>query len=149
METVNYKAIQLNQYPFQSTDKIRYADTDRQGHVNNAVFNQFFETGRIELLYNPMEPLYADGCSFVIANLKADYLAEIKWPGIVYIGTGVVRIGNSSLHLVQGIFQDDKLVALGETVIVQVENQTSKSKISSQHAKHKLTTYLIENIKGI
>lgn len=25
-------------FPFQTFDKVRYADTDRQGHVNNAAF---------------------------------------------------------------------------------------------------------------
>ena len=35
------------------TDNIRYRDTDRQGHVNNAVLSTFPETGRVELLYDP------------------------------------------------------------------------------------------------
>jgi len=48
-------------------DKVRYCDTDRQGHVNNAIFSSFLETGRVEILYNQNHPLYAEGCSFVIA----------------------------------------------------------------------------------
>lgn len=28
----------LADFPFQTFDKVRYADTDRQGHVNNAAF---------------------------------------------------------------------------------------------------------------
>ncbi|MET3446565.1 hypothetical protein [Ralstonia sp. 1138] len=27
----------LSDYPLHSTDKLRYGDTDRQGHINNAV----------------------------------------------------------------------------------------------------------------
>lgn len=44
-------------------DVIRYADTDRQGHVNNAVFSTFLETGRVDILYNPEMPLGARRCS--------------------------------------------------------------------------------------
>lgn len=42
--------IKLEGFPFRSSDKLRYGDTDRQGHVNNAVFSTFLETGRVELL---------------------------------------------------------------------------------------------------
>ena len=32
----------LDLYPFWTEEKLRNADTDRQGHVNNAVFATFF-----------------------------------------------------------------------------------------------------------
>jgi acyl-CoA thioester hydrolase len=41
----------LANYAHQTFDKLRYGDTDRQGHVNNAVFSTLFETGRVEMLY--------------------------------------------------------------------------------------------------
>ncbi|HDG9121136.1 TPA: acyl-CoA thioesterase, partial [Pseudomonas aeruginosa] len=44
---------ELKDFPIHSSDKIRYADTDRQGHVNNAVFATFLETGRVEIIYDP------------------------------------------------------------------------------------------------
>ena len=51
----------LDLFPLRTHDKIRYADTDRQGHVNNANFSTFLETGRTEILYNPDTPLTAPG----------------------------------------------------------------------------------------
>ena len=33
----------LDHYPFWTEEKLRNADTDRLGHVNNAVFATFFE----------------------------------------------------------------------------------------------------------
>lgn len=32
------QTIPLTDFPFQTFDKVRYADIDRQGHVNNAAF---------------------------------------------------------------------------------------------------------------
>ncbi|WP_343068673.1 hypothetical protein [Kaustia mangrovi] len=45
--------IRLDDFPLRTSDKLRYADTDRQGHVNNAVFATFMETGRVAFLHDP------------------------------------------------------------------------------------------------
>lgn len=66
------KLLRLEDFVGQSYDKLRYGDTDRQGHVNNAVFATFMETGRVELIYNPADPLLEDGFSFVLAKLDID-----------------------------------------------------------------------------
>lgn len=133
----------LKDYPFQTYDKIRYSDTDRQGHVNNANFAVYSETGRVEFLYNPDNPLYDEGCSFVIASNKIDLLNEITWPGTVEIGTGISRIGSSSISIEQGLYQNNILVAKTETIIVQVNNQTKKSQKLSDKNKEKLQKYTL------
>lgn len=115
-------------FPVQSTDKIRYGDTDRQGHVNNAVFATFLETGRVEVLYDPDRPLIADGSEFVIAHLSLDFLGEIHWPGSVTIGTGIERLGTSSFTMLQAVYQGDRPVARAETVIVQIDTATRKAR---------------------
>lgn len=130
-------------FPLKSYDKIRYADTDRQGHVNNALFSTFLETGRTEFLY-AKEPLHAEDASFVIANQNIDLLSEIRWPGTVEIGTAVTRIGGSSLSIFQGIYQDGKLAAVADTVIVQMDERTRKSKALSAETKEQLKQYLVE-----
>ena len=98
------EALKLNDFPLKTFDKVRYADTDRQGHVNNATFATFLETGRVEVLYNPEYPLLSKGSSFVIASLKLDFLREIRWPGQVDTGTGILKIGNSSIKMLQKLF---------------------------------------------
>lgn len=118
----------LSDYAIRTHDKVRYADTDRQGHVNNAVFSTYLETGRVELLYDPKAPLADDGASFVIARLTVEFKAEIRWPGDVHIGTRVARVGRSSVTLEQGVFQNESLVALAETVIVLMDDETRRSR---------------------
>jgi len=144
MDFSQLKNLKIDQYPFLSDDKIRYADTDRQNHVNNAVFNQFLETGRIELLYNPIHPLSNNGCSFVIVSLRMDYIKVIQWPGMVKIGTMVTRIGNSSIQLLQGIYQDNQVVAVAESTIVHVDNQSTLSIPLSASSKEKLQKYFFQ-----
>ena len=77
----------LEDFPNRTVDLIRYGDTDRQGHVNNAVFATFFETGRVSFLFDPS--IFPEGTMLVIARLVIDFRAEVTWPGQVEIGTRV------------------------------------------------------------
>lgn len=128
----------LADYPSVARDKLRYADTDRQGHVNNAAFATFLETGRVEVLYDPEAPLADDGAAFVIARLALDFRAEINWPGEVRIGTRVGRVGTSSVTLEQAIFQGEACVATAETVIVQMDEATRRSRPLSEATLQRL-----------
>lgn len=133
----------LAMFPLKTYDKLRYADTDRQGHVNNAVFATMLETGRAELLYAPEDPMYDAGCAFVIASLRLDFLGEIRWPGRVEIGSRVTRIGNSSFTLDQGLFQDERCIATGEAVIVQMNETTRRSQRLNDRLVARLRTLLV------
>ena len=135
--------IQLKDFPIQTFDKVRYADTDRQGHVNNATFSMFLETGRVEILYNPEEPLLSKGASFVIASLHLEFLREITWPGRVDIGTGILKIGNSLITIFQKLFQSKHCVAKAETVVVQVDDTTGRSKPLTEAAKQTLSGLML------
>ena len=117
----------LDDFPVRTSDKIRYADTDRQGHVNNAVFSTLLESGRVEILYDRKTPLAARGCAFVIANMNIDFHSELHWPGTAHVGTRTVSVGRSSIKLDQVIFQRDSCVATATTVIVQMNEATRKS----------------------
>lgn len=114
-------------YPQQVVEKLRYRDTDRQGHVNNAVFSTLLEAGRVSVIYDPARPLAGAGCAFVIARLEVDFRAELNWPGEVVVGTAVAKIGRSSFELTQGIFQNDACAALSRSVIVQMDEATRRS----------------------
>lgn len=125
----------MEEFPFQTYDKVRYADTDRQGHVNNAAFSTFLETGRVEFLYDPRNPLAADNASFVIVSLNLRFDSEINWPGRVDIGTGVTKVGTSSLSLYQGLFQNGRCVATADTVIVQIDERSRKAHPLTENAR--------------
>ena len=138
-ERIVERDVRPGDFPSQTTDKIRYGDTDRQGHVNNAVFSTFLETGRVELLHG-VETLPEPGAAFVIARLVLDYRAEITWPGTVVIGTRIASIGRSSIRMEQAIFQHERCVATAETVIVQMNEATRKSHPFSEAALERLTS---------
>ncbi|TCW79813.1 thioesterase [Burkholderia sp. SRS-46] len=125
----------LEDFPLVTFDTIRYADTDRQGHVNNAVFSTFLETGRVDILYGGREPLAGADGEFVIANLQLEFRAELRWPGKVDIATRVASLGRASVQLEQSLFQDGRCAAFARTVIVQIDSQSRRSKPLSDSAR--------------
>ena len=134
----------INRFPLQSFDKIRYADTDRQGHVNNAVFATFIETGRVELLYQLEQPLAGLQCAFVVVQLDLQLKGEIYWPGQVDIMGAITKIGNSSMQLHQYLFQEDRHVASARTVLVQIHEPTKRPQPLTPQAREHLQKFLRE-----
>jgi acyl-CoA thioester hydrolase len=127
-ETDSQDITKISYYAHWTREAVRYNDTDRQGHVNNAVFVTFLEAGRVSLLYSPKaEALTPEGTSFVLASLVLNFRAEILWPSNVRIGTTVVRIGNSSVTFNQALFVGDNCVATAQTVLVHIDDATRKS----------------------
>tara|TARA_B100001123_G_scaffold404339_1_gene493630 strand:+ start:411 stop:854 length:444 start_codon:yes stop_codon:yes gene_type:complete len=114
-------------YPARVTVPLRYNDTDRQGHVNNAVFVTLLETGRVRLLYSGDKGLSPPGTQFVIANLNLDYVAELDWRYPTEVGSGIAKIGTSSIRFSQMIVQEGKVAGRAETVIVLMDDKTRKA----------------------
>jgi acyl-CoA thioester hydrolase len=115
-------ATQRSYYDGWIMETLRYGDTDAQGHVNNAVFATFCESGRSAYFHAVRPP----GANFVIVRLELDFRAELFYPGTVDIGTRVLTIGNSSVRLGQGVFKGELCAATAECVMVLVDDATHR-----------------------
>jgi acyl-CoA thioester hydrolase len=114
-------------YPVWAKDVLRFGDTDRLGHINNAVFCTFFETGRVAALFPGGISFVPAGVSWVLRRITLDYQGEIHWPNEVHIGTVVTQIGTTSVQFGQGLFVDGACRATAETVTVLMDLNTRKS----------------------
>jgi len=115
-------------YPHQTPDIIRYADLDAQGHVNNAVFATYFETGRVAMFRRPDLGVGVAGGTYVLVHTAIDYLRELRWPGNVEVGTGVAEFGRSSFTVKQAIFHDGACAATGLAKLVLIDSATRRSR---------------------
>jgi acyl-CoA thioester hydrolase len=140
------KLMTLDQYPTHITEKLRYCDTDRQGHINNAVYSTLCESGRVGFLYDTSQPFIQTGTQFVIAKLEINFIQEMIWPGVVIIGSGVSRVGRSSFSLLQGIFLGGNCMATSESVIVLLDEKKRKSTPLSQVTVDALMSLIIVNL---
>lgn len=111
-----------------SSEKIRFQDIDRLGHVNNVAITIYAESGRVEFLdaVMPTALTAGNGSLWVIARLDIQFRAQSHYPGKVDIGTRVLRIGNSSITLGQGLFVGKRCIATTESVVVMVDPDTER-----------------------
>jgi acyl-CoA thioester hydrolase len=114
-------------YRIWGKEHVRYADTDAQGHVNNVSFAAYLETGRTVLAQACGLPIgLHNGTHTVLARVEIDYRAELHWPASLDLGSAVVRVGRSSVTVIQGVFHGDRCVATGREVLVMVETATGR-----------------------
>ena len=106
---------------------IRYGDTDRQGHINNAAYSTFFESGRVDFLCNEAGTIAGPGYSFVIAKITLDFLQEMNFPGTVEVGSRISNIGRSSCTIKQALFKDGVCCSTAESIIVLTDDNTKRS----------------------
>jgi acyl-CoA thioester hydrolase len=128
-------------YAIWASDTLRYGDSDRQGHVNNAVFATFCESGRVSFLYDEKLNLRGDA-EFAIVRLELDFRGELYYPGTIDIGTRVLAIGRSSFRLGQGIFASERCAATAECVMVLLDPKTHKAKPLTPHLRQWLEARL-------
>ncbi len=110
-----------------TTHRLRFNDTDRLGHVNNAVFSVMLEQGRSELALEAGLPIESDGAALVIVRLELEFLRELTWPGTVTVETEVARLGNRSFTLQQRLVSDSALCARAVTVLVVMDRAARRA----------------------
>lgn len=108
------------------TDRIRFSDTDQAGHVNNVAFAAYAETGRLDLMHRHFKPHHGTGERFIAASVTVNFVRETHYPGEVRIGSRIVRIGQTSLTVGQGIFKDDICVATALGTVVFLDGGRPK-----------------------
>lgn len=113
-------------YRFWTRDLARFGDTDRQGHINNAAYATYSETGRVAFLNDALGGS-PRGTAPVIVRLEMDFRAEMQWGGEVEIGTAVLSVGRSSFRIAQGIFKAGVCSATAECVLVLMDDETRRS----------------------
>lgn len=99
---------QKDLFPHWFTQRVRFRDLDTLNHVNNAIFNTYYEEARISFIQ--MVPELArqmqEGYSFVLAGITINYLKPVTFPSELLIGSGVKKLGNSSITSFQAIYKE-------------------------------------------
>lgn len=134
----------LEAYPHTLAHRLRYSDTDRQGHVNNAVYATLFEFGRTELFFGLQPPLLISGAEPVLVRLVIDYHSELLWPGNIMVATAVHKIGRTSMTLAQAVFGPNGCAASGEAVIVQLDSASRSPRPFDDEQRSAMNPYMLQ-----
>lgn len=106
---------------------MRFCDTDRLGHVNNAVYAVMYEAGRAQMLEQAGLLSPAADRAVVIARLEIDFLREMNWPSTVSVESAIHRIGTKSLHLRQRLVVGDDVTSRAVSVLAVIDTNTRRA----------------------
>jgi acyl-CoA thioester hydrolase len=79
--------------------QVRFGDTDRFGHINNASFATYLESARIELITSLGYPLGG----MILAHMAIDFRRQLQVGDPLVVFTRVERIGTSSVTMLQAL----------------------------------------------
>ena len=116
----------LEDFPYRLTDNVRFGDLDPNQHVNNAVYATYFETGRVTLMKDRSYGLMPDGVTWIMVRLDMHFRAELRWPGTIEMGLGVVKFGRTSVTFDQVVFSQGICIASARSVSVLLDEATRK-----------------------
>jgi len=109
--------------PFSDTVRVRYSDTDAQGHLYFANYMVFADevAGHYmeELGYRALNPRTAPALIFTV-NINCDYLEECGAGDLVQVSVGYERLGRSSAVLAFRLRNQVSGVELARGAITQV-----------------------------
>lgn len=93
-------------FPHRCAVSTRWGDNDVYGHVNNAVYYQYFDSViNVYLIEQGGLDIHRADVVGLVVRSECDYFAPVAYPGDVTVGLGVERLGNSSVTYRLGLFQ--------------------------------------------
>jgi acyl-CoA thioester hydrolase len=114
-------------YPSFTSVTLRFGDTDRMGHINNAVYSTLFEAGRFSFFQQGFDCADATERTFTLAKVSINFLIEMYFPGTVKVGSKILTVGSSSLTLGQAVFKEEECCAVSESVLVLIDMKNRRS----------------------
>lgn len=106
----------------------RWNDNDQYGHLNNAVYYEYFDSavnGWLSAQCGDVTGLEAVG---LVAETSCRYLRSASFPQPLEVGLAVTRLGNSSITYQLAVFSlaDDQPHVVGQFVHVYVDPSTHR-----------------------
>ncbi len=107
---------------YETTLRVRYAETDQMGVVYHSNYIIWFEVGRVEMLrqlgfaYREMEK--QDGTHLAVADMRCRFKAPARYDDRISVRTRLLNVRESLVHFGYEIVRadDGMLLAEGETV---------------------------------
>jgi acyl-CoA thioester hydrolase len=119
------------QFKFYYPLKVRYAETDAQGHVFFGNYYTYFDEGLVEYLRRigySYQDLFDEGMDFLYVESQCRHYSSARFDDILNVHTTVGEFGTSSLTFEFSIYKEgaDELVATGHIVAVNVDQETRR-----------------------
>ena len=119
-------------YGFATSENLRFADLDANGHVNNGAFIELLENARVSYLRKIVRPLGVKGglprFRMVIGRIEADFKRQMFFPGSATACARVVEAHERKCVIGQGLFDGEgHCTAVQRVIMVSLNEETHRS----------------------
>ncbi len=126
-----------------TTIPVRYWETDQMGVVHHAVFIQYFEVGRTEMMaehgldYAQME---REGHLLAVAEVGVRYRAPARFGDQLVVLTRVTHVGRARVRFDYRILrgEDENLLCEGHTVLASVAPDLTPKRLPAERRERLL-----------
>jgi acyl-CoA thioester hydrolase len=114
-------------YGFSTSENLRFADVDANGHVNNGAFIELLENARVSYLRQVVRtglPRFR----LVIGRIEADFRRQMFYPGVAAACARLIEAHERKCVIGQGLFDGDgNCTATQRVVMVSLNEETHRS----------------------
>lgn len=124
---------------YETSLRVRYAETDQMGVVYHSNYIVWFEVGRVEMLrelgfhYREMEK--QDGTHIAVVDARCRFKSPALYDDLITVRTRLLNVRDSLLHFGYEIVRssDSTLLAEGETVHLVVDEAFKRIRLPEKY----------------
>ena len=105
----------------------RFSETDALGHINNTTVPVWLEQARTPIFRMFIPDLDPKHWRLIIAKIEVEFYKEMLYGSPVQINTYIEKVGRTSFHIGQEVFQHEQLCAKGLSVAVHFNYASKKA----------------------
>jgi acyl-CoA thioester hydrolase len=124
--------------------QIRFNDTDPAKHVNNSVYQEYFDLGKINYFQEVTgQAMDFKGVSMVVASYKVDFFQPVFLEDKIEVKTRISVVGNKSLEMWQHLCKvgESSPKAVSSTIMVCFDYSTQLSVGLPEDWKEKIRSF--------
>jgi len=124
--------------------QIRFNDADPAQHINNSVYQEYFDLGRMSYFKTVMGSFMDFGSvSLVIASFKVDFYQPVFFQDQITVQTKISSIGTKSIEMTQQIMCEGEPAprALSTSILVCYDYCNKVSEVLPEEWKEKIRAY--------
>jgi acyl-CoA thioester hydrolase len=114
-------------YGFATSENLRFADVDANGHINNGAFIELLENARVSYLRQIVRtglPRFR----LVIGRIEADFKRQMFYPGTATACARLIEAHERKCVIGQGLFDGDgNCTAVQRVIMVSLNEETHRS----------------------
>ena len=114
-------------YGFSTTENLRFADVDANGHINNGAFLELLENARVSYL-RAIVRAGMPRFRLVIGRIEADFKRQMFYPGTAVACVRIVEALDRKCVIGQGLFDSGgNCTAVQKVIMVSLNEDTHRA----------------------